>query len=117
MNTTPIKLNFYGTDYDIYFTTDTYCYGGGLYIGLCCKNEEFNEYEPFANLTVNLDRYPPITADTAFVDENNLPNICKWIEENHLGTFTKRIGQSGFCIYKEYKFNMDEISKHLLPTD
>jgi hypothetical protein len=36
------------------------------------------------------------------LDENNMPGIGKWIEENRLGEYTGVRAASGFCIYPLY---------------
>ena len=55
----------------------------------------------FAVATVNLNH--PLQSDSmAFLDENNLPGIGKWIEKNHLGMRMGVLAQSGFCSYPLY---------------
>ena len=57
--------------------------------------------ELYAVATVNLCH--PLQSDSmAFLDENNLPGIGKWIEKNHLGMRMGVIAQSGFCSYPLY---------------
>lgn len=63
----------------------------------------FNETngELYAVATRNLCH--PLQSDSmAFLDENNLPGIGKWIEKNHLGMRMGVIAQSGFCSYPLY---------------
>ena len=51
--------------------------------------------------TVNLCH--PLQSDTtAFLDENNLPGIGKWIEANGLGKPTGLKARSGYCEYPLY---------------
>ena len=106
-----IKLERYGKVHDITFQLDRYAFRGGLAILMNC-NEDFPN-EPYGILTVNLEDYPT-SGNKAFVDTNNLGDeILAWIEENNLGVPTGEIGYSGFCVYPEYSFNLDEINKHL----
>ena len=57
--------------------------------------------ELYAVATVNLNH--PLQSDSlAFLDENNLPGIGKWIEENDLGLSMGYIASSGFCRYPLY---------------
>ena len=57
--------------------------------------------ELFAVATVNLCH--PLQSDSmAFLDENNLPGIGKWIEDNHLGMRMGVFAASGFCSYPLY---------------
>ena len=59
-------------------------------------NEE--DKDLFAVATVNLNH--PLQSDSlAFLDENNLPGIGKWIEENGLGVKMCYQVESGFCSY------------------
>ena len=63
---------------------------------------------PFATLTVNLGK--KLAEDVAFVDTNNCPWAERFIEENKLGVPTDRIGQSGFCFYPQYKFDLSKLA-------
>ena len=57
--------------------------------------------ELYAVATVNLNH--PLQSDSmAFLDENNLPEIGKWIEDNGLGVNMGYLGSSGFCRYPLY---------------
>lgn len=69
---------------------------------------DVKENEPFAILTVNLDTYGA-DKETAYVDINNCPWALKFIEENKLGEFVGKYGQSGFCLYPLYKFYLKKI--------
>ena len=57
--------------------------------------------ESYAVITVNL-MHPLQSDDMAFLDENNLPGIGKWIKENGLGLPMYVRAASGFCIYPLY---------------
>lgn len=106
-----IKLERYGVTHLITFGIDRYASGGGLAIVMYCNEDYPNE--PYAVLTVNLEDYPTC-GNRAYVDTNNLgDDILQWIEDNNLGQPTGEIGYSGFCVYPEYEFNLDEINKHL----
>ena len=55
--------------------------------------------ELYAVATVNLNH--PLQSDSlAFLDENKLPGIGKWIEENGLGVRMGVTATSGFCSYQ-----------------
>lgn len=106
-----IKLNKYGKDYEITFEVTTYAVDNGLAIVMYC--DEGQGKEPFATLTVYLEDFKTY-GNKAFVDTNNLGDeILDWLAENNLGEQTSRLGFSGFCIYPEFDFNLDEINKHL----
>jgi len=57
--------------------------------------------ELYAVATVNLC-HPLQSESMAFLDENNLPGIGKWIEDNHLGMSMGYLASSGFCRYPLY---------------
>ena len=59
-------------------------------------NKEDGEFYTVA--TVNLN-HPLQSESLAFLDENNLPGIGKWIEENGLGVNMGYLASSGFCRY------------------
>lgn len=82
-----------------------YADNGNLAIQAYCNTEGFRE--PFARLTVNLGR--KLADDVAYVDTNNCPWAEEFIEENGLGVPTDRIGQSGWCFYPQYKFDLSKI--------
>lgn len=87
-----------------------YANNGRFYLGLWCKEEEY--YEPWTDITVNL--FGPITDENcAFVDVNNCPDITAFLEENGLAVPTGKSRQSGWVSYPEYRFNMEEVRKHL----
>ncbi|MBQ5943387.1 MAG: DUF4313 domain-containing protein [Bacteroidales bacterium] len=55
----------------------------------------------YAVATVNLNN-PLQSESMAFLDENNLPGIGRWIELNHLGVKMGVVASSGFCRYPLY---------------
>lgn len=65
--------------------------------------------EPFAIITVNID-YPlsDNKAVTAFIDTNNCGflNIERFLQDNQIAAPTGWYGESGYCIYPEYKFDL-----------
>lgn len=81
----------------------TYASYNNLYVGL------ISEGEPYADIAVNLE---PLTDPyTAFVDTNNLPNINKFLTDNHIAEFLGPIQTSGCCAYPLYRFNPEIINK------
>ena len=83
----------------------TYQNNGRIYIGLLCKEDGC--FEPFANVTVNIDAPTPDFG--GYLDTNHLSNVEKFISENGLGTFTGFMGQSGYCSYPLYQFHVDRL--------
>ena len=103
-------LNKYGRSHPITFNLDNYMENGNLYVGMMTSIDGY--YEPWSDLTVNLS--VDCKANCAFIDTNNNGNdIIDWLEENGLGEETGRFQISGWCIYPEFEFNMDELMKYV----
>lgn len=101
--TTPFE--FYGELYDLELRRTTYANGRLAVIAM-------NDGEVFADVTVNLPYAYIAGDDDAYVDENNLPGITKWLKENDLirpvdDPFKE--SRSGFCTYTRWRFNVDTI--------
>lgn len=99
------KVDTFFGSYDVTLSKKSYANNGNLAIQMF--EEEDGIPFPFATLTVNLDKKLP--GDVAFVDTNNCPWAEAFIEENGLGSPTGRLGQSGFCFYPQYKFDLSKI--------
>ena len=105
-----INLRKYGTDHPMTFQLDNYRENGNLYVGLITNEEGYPE--PWQNLTVNLS--VKCADDCAFIDTNNNGyEIITWLVSNKLGKPTGRVKASGWCEYPEFKFNVDELMKHM----
>lgn len=76
-----------------------------MYIGI---NQTDLEYpEPYGDVTVNLDGKVPDYS--GYVDINNDPGIVDFIEKNELGAYTGIMGQSGYCYYPLYLFDVEKL--------
>ena len=81
---------------NVYLQKDEYRNNGTLAV-LMYKEED----ELYGCVTVNLNH--PLQSDSmAFLDENNLPGIGKWITQNKLGIDMGVNACSGFCTYPLY---------------
>ena len=83
-------------------------HNGNLAIQLWCEEDNFKE--PFAMLSVNLDKNLP--EDCAYIDVNNLRCGFDFCIIHNLGEFTGIFSNSGFCTYPLFKFNLDEVRKY-----
>lgn len=102
-------LHQYNRDYPMTFNLGNYMENDNLYVELIAGIEGF--YEPWSDLTVNLGI--KCEENCAFIDTNNNGNdIIDWLEANGLGTKTGRYKPSGFCVYPEFEFNMEELLKY-----
>ena len=66
-------------------------------------------HEPFASLTVNLDK--KLISNQAFIDASNLRLALCFVINNKLGRLVG-LGHSGFCDYPLIEFNMSEVKKY-----
>ena len=104
-----LTLNAWGTAHQISFRLSNYAENNNLYVGLICYDDGYPE--PWSDLTVNLS--VKCAENCAFIDTNNNgKSILEWLVLNELATPTGRTCQSGFCIYPEMKFDMDELMKY-----
>ena len=107
-----MKLNMtkYGKEHPMTFEVDRYLDNGNLYVGLITHEEGYPE--PWQNLTVNLG--VKCEENHAFIDTNNNgDDIMMWLIENGLATHTGRYKSNGFCVYPEFKFNMENLKKYM----
>lgn len=105
-----LVLNKYGNNYPMTFNLAHYCNNGNLYLGLITNAEGY--YEPWSDLTVNLGT--KCEENCAFIDTNNNgDDIIDWLEAHELGTTTGRYKASGFCVYPEFRFNIEKLMQYV----
>ena len=100
-------FRIWGEDYKIWLEKNTYKWGGkdNLAVQAFLENEE-----PFATITVNLPEEELTDPTTcAFIDINNLKEVEDFLVENAIATPTGNLGFSGFCVYPEYRFNLENL--------
>lgn len=109
-----LKSMYSCNEYQISLNTANYANNNNLYVGMDCWEDIGNgEYpEPYGDLTVNLGiKCKP---NCAFIDiNNNGDSIINWLIANKLGMPTGRVAPSGFCVYPEFEFNMEEVQKYV----
>lgn len=101
------KIQCYDEIFEIRLVAHSYANNGRLAV----QSFIVPDGEPFATITVNIDC--PLSGDrtmTAFIDTNNLDylNIENFLQENQIATPTGKYGQSGFCTYPEYCFDLSK---------
>ena len=106
-----LTLRKYGSNHFMSFELANYIENGNLYVGLISNDNGYAE--PWQNLTVNLS--VKCKENCAFIDTNNNGDeIIEWLAENNLGHCTGKIMPSGWCVYPEFEFNMDELMRHVV---
>lgn len=109
-----LTLNAWGKDRPITLELANYAENGNLYVGLISYDEGYPE--PWQNLTINLS--VKCKPNRAFIDTNNNGHgIVDWLEQNKLGFATGNLMPSGWCVYPEFEFNMDEVMKYVSCDD
>ena len=104
-------LNKYGKNRPMTLALANYADNGNLYIGLV--TDENGYPEPWSDLTVNTNNLL-CKPNCAFIDTNNNGNeIIAWLKANNLGKETGRMAASGWCIYPEFEFDMNEVEKYV----
>lgn len=104
-------MDYWYKKHPVYFKVSHYQNNGSLAIMMMIRDKYNVSGYHYGTVTVNLPDSFLLDKDTQFIDENNMPGVGKWLEENELATPTEIIQQSGFCTYRAYKFNMDKINK------
>ena len=96
---------FFGQE-EVNIEVTSYANNKTLAIQLWCEDG------PFAVLTVNIEDVH--RAECQYVDTNNCPWAEQFIREYNLGAPTGNFGMSGFCLYPEYRFDIEELKKYAL---
>lgn len=105
-----LTLNAWGADHPITFHLANYAENNNLYVGMITHYEGYPE--PYGDLTVNLS--VKCAENCAFIDTNNCgEKILLWLIENKLGDLTGRMQPSGFCLFPEFEFDMNELMKYV----
>ena len=101
---------FYGKEYPVYFELAEYSSNENTAVQMLTDIKTVDE--PFGTCTVNLGmRLQP---GYAYIDENNLPGVLDFLEENGLGSrILGCTAMSGYCVYQLFKFDMDELSRYV----
>lgn len=102
--------NWTGEVMDAMLCMDSYADNGRMYIGLLTFDKEYEFWEPWCDITVNLPMNELTDKECcAFVDINNDPTLPKFLEQNGLAVPTGRTARSGWVSYPEYRFDMDKV--------
>ena len=104
-----VKLEFASYNCNGTLALQLFCKPDTQEAGFYARDGEYskNPYQvPYGVATVNLPESEMLKADTQFVDENNLPGIGQWLEENGIAIPMDIVAHSGYCTYRAYQFNV-----------
>ena len=77
---------------------------------ICLSLQEKDDDEPYAVLTVNLEKCPAFgIPDVAFIDTNNHPDALVFLTSNGLATDTGRTRESGWVEYPMVILNLPNL--------
>ena len=113
------ELDMFDTTTEVRIKYGSYNHNGTLALMMLCRPDEYEEgyysqfgrsaegpyVSPYGVATVNLQESDMLPVDEQFVDENNMPGIGKWLQENGIAQPTGKLACSGFCCYEAYRFN------------
>lgn len=98
-----ITFGFLGETYKARFEKSEYANNGNLYIGVATWDEEYEYWEPWCDLTVNLGVSLP--GNEAYLDTNNCaPEIIQCLMDKGYAVDTGMVKYSGFCTYPLVRF-------------
>ena len=93
----------------------SYRHNGTIALELLCKpdfpmlNDGLNSRDefcmPFGVATVNLDASWMLPINVQFIDENNMPGLGRWLQQNKIAEPTRIHVRSGYVTYQAYAFN------------
>ena len=105
-----LTLNAWGKNHPITFRLSRYADNNNLYVGMITWEEGWPE--PWSDLTVNLG--VKCAENCAYIDtNNNSDRIVEWLITYKIAILTGGMRSSGFCVYPEMKFNMEELMKYV----
>lgn len=93
---------------ELAIAVDRFARGGGLYIGL--YKREYDVWEVFGNLTVNLP-HEPREVNEAYIDNFCSKNKLEFIERHKLGRQLPDTGHSGFATYAKVAFDLSRLAE------
>ncbi|MBR4942090.1 MAG: DUF4313 domain-containing protein [Clostridia bacterium] len=100
--------SFFGS-YEVKPTVNTYRDWDNLYMGLECFDKEFESWERFGDITVNICPLPYL--ESAIDTNNNGSEILNFLEDNGFAVPTGKSVRSGFCVFPIYRFNEAMLEK------
>lgn len=115
-----IKLWEHAPSTDVVCRFGSYLHNGTLALELMCRPDDpmmgeifagGNEYfMTYGTVTVNLDFSSKLPLNIQFVDENNMPGIGRWLEQNNIAKPAGIHVRSGYVTYPAYAFNVPKQS-------
>lgn len=109
-----LKLKAWGEEHEIILSIEHYADNNNLAIQMW--HIEDGVLLPWSILTVNTDKR--CKPNCAFIDTNNNgDHMIEWLEKYNLGMQTGNFNVSGYCIYPEFEFDMDEVMKYTLASE
>lgn len=103
------NIESYGEKYTCAFDVAKYSNNGNTAIRILYYDKDFDCYMPYATLTVNFKKLPE---NMVYLDTNNCPWAEDIVEELNLGEPTDCFEFSGFCVYPQYRLNIDKIKEY-----
>lgn len=110
-----ITFNAYGETHKARFEKSEYANNRNLYVGVQTWDDDYEYWEPWCDLTVNLDIIVP--RNEAFLDTNNCtPELIRVLFEKGYAIDTEVRRSSGFCTYPLVRFT-DEFLNGIFEED
>lgn len=98
---------FWGSTEVVVPKLNTYLENNNLYVGLNFFEEEYECWEPFTDVTVNVGKLPFL--ESAIDTNNNGNGIIDFLVQNGFGELTKKTIPSGFCVFPVFRFNEEKL--------
>ena len=108
-----LKDPWTGEDMKAMLSTGKYSNNHRMFLSVLTWDNEWEFWEPWCNITVNLPDKEIPAENFAFVDTNNAPYIAKWLVDNKFARYTEKVAFSGYCQYPLMEFDMEAVKKHV----
>ena len=114
METLSYKSCYSDEVYELAFEVACYAANNNVSVTGYCKSEDGDFWEPFCDLTVNVDKLPD---GCACIHTNHWADAEEFIQKNDLGKPTGMYLHSGFCDFPVYSLNLDKIRRYQLTEE
>ena len=99
----------YGSTERVVPKISCYASNDNLYFGLDYFENDFEDWLPYGDVTVNVGKLPYL--ESAIDTNNNGAGIITFLEKNGFGHLTGLSIQSGHCVFPVFKFNEDKLKE------
>lgn len=108
------KPNSYTDAEEFYLTFSYYSCNNRIALQMYYYDSDFDDYLPYATLTVNIPDANFTNKNCVFIDINNCPFALHLLAKVlDCAKLTGKTARSGYCLYPELELNPDKLYKYI----